>query len=120
VGPCSELLADGDCSHIYVLSRRDSVLKEEGIAGHPVTIAPESPNGCSFRSTLSPTFQCKTYTFNFHQGVPSGTSGKESACQWRRCKRHRFDPWVESSPGVGNGNTLQYSCLGNPMDRGDW
>ena len=24
------------------------------------------------------------------------------------------------SPGVGNGNTLQYSCLENPMDRGVW
>ena len=23
-------------------------------------------------------------------------------------------------PGVGNGNPLQYSCLANPMDRGDW
>ena len=23
-------------------------------------------------------------------------------------------------PGGGNGNTLQYSCLGNPMDRGAW
>ena len=22
------------------------------------------------------------------------------------------------SPGEGNGNSLQYSCLGNPMDRG--
>ena len=22
--------------------------------------------------------------------------------------------------GEGNGNTLQYSCLGNPMDRGAW
>jgi len=27
-------------------------------------------------------------------GFPSGGSGKESACQCRRCKRHRFDPWV--------------------------
>ena len=26
----------------------------------------------------------------------------------------------KDSPGVGNGNTLQYSCLGNPMDRGAW
>jgi len=25
-----------------------------------------------------------------------------------------------SSPGEGNGNPLQYSCLGNPMDRGVW
>ena len=24
------------------------------------------------------------------------------------------------SPGVGNGNPLQYSCLENPMDRGTW
>ena len=24
------------------------------------------------------------------------------------------------SPGEGNGNPLQYSCLGNPMDRGAW
>ena len=23
-------------------------------------------------------------------------------------------------PGKGNGNPLQYSCLGNPMDRGAW
>ena len=23
-------------------------------------------------------------------------------------------------PGVGNGNSLQYSCLGNPTDRGAW
>ena len=24
------------------------------------------------------------------------------------------------SPGVGNGNPLQYSCLENPLDRGTW
>ena len=29
-------------------------------------------------------------------------------------------PGSERSPGGGNGNTLQYSCLKNPMDRGDW
>ena len=26
----------------------------------------------------------------------------------------------ERFPGVGNGNPLQDSCLGNPMDRGAW
>ena len=26
----------------------------------------------------------------------------------------------EDSPGEGNGNPLQYSCLGNPKDRGSW
>ena len=24
------------------------------------------------------------------------------------------------SPGEGDGNPVQYSCLGNPMDRGAW
>ena len=27
---------------------------------------------------------------------------------------------LEDSPGVGNGNPLQYSCLENPLDRGAW
>ena len=29
-------------------------------------------------------------------------------------------PGLGRSPGVGNGTPLQYSCLGNPMDRGAW
>ena len=36
-----------------------------------------------------------------------------------------LETWVqylgwEDSPGEGNGNSLQYSCLGHPMDRGAW
>ena len=40
-----------------------------------------------------------------------------------RYKRCRLDPWVRKIPRsskVGNGNSLQYSCLKNPMDRGAW
>ena len=29
-------------------------------------------------------------------------------------------PGLGRSPGEGNDNPLQYSCLENPMDRGDW
>ena len=29
-------------------------------------------------------------------------------------------PGLGRSPGGGNGNPLQYSCLGNPIDRGAW
>ena len=29
-------------------------------------------------------------------------------------------PGSGGSPGGGNGYSLQYSCLGNPMDRGAW
>ena len=29
-------------------------------------------------------------------------------------------PWLGRSPGEGNGNPLQYSCLENPMGGGAW
>ena len=53
--------------------------------------------------------------------LPRWHSGKESACNCRRGKRHKrqsFDPWVRKIPGEGYGNPLQYSCLENPTDRG--
>ena len=49
-----------------------------------------------------------------HMGFPGGDRGKELPCQYRRHKRHWFDPWV----GGGHGNPFQYSCLESPMDRG--
>ena len=45
---------------------------------------------------------------------------KNLPAQCRRHKRYRFDPWVRKSCGEGNGYALQYACLENPMDRGDW
>ena len=48
---------------------------------------------------------------------PSSSIGKESAC-------NAGDPGLiagsEKSPGEGNGNPLQYSCLDNPIDGGAW
>ena len=35
-------------------------------------------------------------------------------------KRQSLIPGLGISPGIGNGNPLQYSCLENPMDRGAW
>jgi len=54
------------------------------------------------------------------KGFSGGASGKESTCQCRRCKRHRFDPWVRKIPGEGNVNSLQYSCRENQVDRRAW
>ena len=48
--------------------------------------------------------------------LPGGSDGKES-------EANAGDPSLipgPRSPGEGNGNPLQYSCLGNPMDRGAW
>ena len=44
-------------------------------------------------------------------GIPDGSDGKKSAC-------NAGD--LGSILGEGNGYPLQYSCLGNPMDRGAW
>ena len=48
---------------------------------------------------------------------PWRLSGKECACQ---AGDRGLNPGSERSSGEGNGNPLQYSCLGNPMDRGAW
>ena len=52
---------------------------------------------------------------NHLEGLPWWPSGKESACQCRRCE---LDLWVRRSPGEESGNPLQDSCLGNPKYRG--
>ena len=44
-------------------------------------------------------------------------SGKEATCQ---CRRRSSISGSGKSPGEGIGSPLQYSCLGNPMDRGAW
>ena len=44
-----------------------------------------------------------------------GSDGKESACN---AGDPDSIPGLERSRGEGIGNPLQYSCLGNPMDRG--
>ena len=50
----------------------------------------------------------------------NGATGKEPACQRRRRKRRRFDPWVRKLPWRGHCSPLPYSCLENPKDRGAW
>ena len=50
-------------------------------------------------------------------GFPGGSDGKESACN---AGDLGLIPGLGRSPGEGNGNPLQYSCLGNLMDRGAW
>ena len=54
------------------------------------------------------------------ESVPGSASGKEPACQCRRCKKRGFDPWVGKIPWRRNGHPLQCSCLGNLMDREAW
>ena len=48
---------------------------------------------------------------------PCGSDGKESACNAGDAGPI---PRLGRSPGEGNGNLLQYSCLENLIDRGTW
>ena len=50
-------------------------------------------------------------------GFPGDSVGKESACP---VGDPGSVPGWGRSPGEGNSYPLQYSCLGNPMDRGAW
>ena len=49
------------------------------------------------------------------EDFPSGSDGKASAYN---AGDLGLIPGLGRSPGVGNGNPLQYSCLENPMDGG--
>ena len=46
------------------------------------------------------------------RGFPSGSAGKESACQFRRCGRCRFDPWVTKIPWRRAGQPAPVFLLG--------
>ena len=50
-------------------------------------------------------------------GFPGGSDSEESACN---VGDPGSGPGLGRSPGEGNGNPLQYSCLENPMDGGAW
>ena len=49
--------------------------------------------------------------------IPNGSDGKETACN---AGDPSLIPGSGRYPGEGNGNSLQYSCLENSMDRGTW
>ena len=53
----------------------------------------------------------------FFYGFPDGSEDKAFA--WNAGDPGLI-PGLGRSPGEGNGNPLQYSCLENPMDRGAW
>ena len=58
-----------------------------------------------------------TGCYRVTSGFPGSTDGKESTCIGGDLGSI---PGLGRSPGKGNGNALQYSCLENAMDRGAW
>ena len=62
-------------------------------------------------------FLVKLKVITLRMGFPDGSDGKVSACNARDLGSV---PGSGRSPGEGNGNPLQYSCLENSMDREAW
>jgi len=54
------------------------------------------------------------------KGFPGGSVVENPSANARDAGEVGLIPGLGRSPGGGNGNSLQYSCLGNPMDRGAW
>ena len=63
--------------------------------------------------------QCKYHLLQCicNSGLPWWFSSKEAACN---AGDEGLIPELGRSLGEENSNPLQYSCLGNPMDRGGW
>ena len=71
----------------------------------------------SFLESLSFSFFFSFFFKLRYMGLPGGSDGKASICN---AGDPGLIPGLGRSPGEGNGNPLQYSCLENPMDRGAW
>ena len=55
-----------------------------------------------------------------YKDSPGGSVVKNLPANAEDARDVGFIPGSGRSPGGGNGNPLQYSCLGNPMARGAW
>ena len=76
-----------------------------------------SDTGIKLASLVSPALTEGFFTTSATSGFSSGSVDKDSACS---AGDQGLIPRLGRSPGGGNDNPLQYSCLGNPVDRGAW
>ena len=58
--------------------------------------------------------------YRLEMGFPGGSVVKNPPANAGDIGDAGLIPGSERSPGSGNGNPLQYSCLENSMDRGAW
>ena len=83
-----------------------------------MSLLPHPENRCKEVSTIILIVNTEFWPSPPSSGFPGGASGKESACQCKRPTEAVSIPGLGRSPGVGNGNPLQCSCLQNSLDRG--
>ena len=140
--PCGKFWKRWECHHLTFLLKNLSAGQEATVTGHETTDWFQIGKGVCQGCILSPCFfnlnaeyimrnaglegtqagikiarrninnlRYADYTF------PGGLTDKESTCNVGDLG---LIPGSGKSPGEGNGNPLQYSCLENPMDRAVW
>ena len=72
-------------------------------------------NELTYKTEIDTYFEKKKVMVTKGEGLPCGSDDKASACN---AGDPGSIPGVGRSPGEGNGNPLQYSCLENSMDGG--
>ena len=94
----------------------DSPGKNTGVGCHFLL---QCMHACQVASVVSSSVQPygQIYAIMCQMGFPGGSDGQESACNVGDLGSI---PRLGRSPGGGHGNSLWYSCLENPMDRGAW
>ena len=100
-----------------------SMLNKNGESRHSCLVP--HPGGNVFTIEYDVCYGFVIYRFNCVEvcslykphGLPCGSDGKASACN---AGDPGSIPGSGRSPGEGNGNPLQNSCLENPMDGGAW
>ena len=97
-------------SHLILGSRVVSVLNHREFTWDTTSLACFPGPGGYERPNVNP-------RISICFALPSGSEGKASACS---AGDLGSIPGLGRSPGEGNGNPLQYSCLENPMDGGTW
>ena len=112
---CTNVISSDPCSHIIILVVQALTSPAPWLCRLPwlawwVFSWPFPPHGCVSQ-------QVSWELLRLSRVLLWWLSGKESACN---AEDWGFIPGSGRSPGEGNGNPFQYSCLGNPMDRGVW
>ena len=107
-------------TRVWSLSQKD--LLEKGMATQFSILAweipwTEEPGGLQ---SMDHRVRYNRATITFILSFPDGSVGKESACNAGDTGDMCSIPGLGRSLVGGNGNILQYSWLGNPMDRGAW
>ena len=104
-----------------IIMIREFNLKKKTILSAPIffTLKP-------LTSDLDLSFSVDSVSSHFLQryelfwGFPGGSVVKNLPANAEALGDTGLIPGWGRSPGEGNGKSLQYSCLGNPMDRRDW